>query len=84
MANKLSGCPMVRCTHIGLVLSMPGQQEAWIEAMELLNEYGVGWPKEMERRVWQLRGAGEHAEKMAHIKRIIECLVQFHFPGGSH
>ncbi len=52
--------------------------------MELLNEYGVGWPDEMERRVWQLRGLEENSDKMAHLKRIIECLVHFHFPGSSH
>ncbi|MFC3579145.1 hypothetical protein [Sphingomonas hylomeconis] len=63
---------------------MPEQQETWIEAMELLNEYGVGWPDEMERRVWQLRGLEENSDKMAHLKRIIECLVHFHFPGSSH
>lgn len=63
---------------------MPEQRGAWDEAMEFLNDYGTNWPTEMERRMAPLRAADGNADEKAHLNRIIECLVRFHFPGRSN
>ena len=60
---------------------MTEDRSAWNEAMEFLDLYGVDWPEEMERRLEQWRGAEHSADKIAHLNRIIQLMVRFHFPG---
>ena len=63
---------------------MTEHPSAWDDAIAFLNEYGANWPTEATRLKQQLRGSEENAAKLAHLNRIIECLVRFHFPGRSN